>query len=69
MSATQAAVAAATGSPSAVSAVESKLDSILASLEAKAKAEESKIATWLKDKWPHFVTWAAVAAPYILKYL
>jgi hypothetical protein len=38
-------------------------------LEAKAEAEETKISTWIKTNWAHFVTWAALAYPLIKKML
>jgi hypothetical protein len=36
-------------------------ESRLAALEAKLKADESSLATWIKANWPHFVTWLAGA--------
>jgi hypothetical protein len=44
-------------------------ESRIAALEAKLKAEEVTIATWLKANWAHFVTWAAIAAPNVVAYI
>lgn len=40
----------------------------LAALEAKAAADEKAVSTWIKNQWPHFVTWAG-SAWIILKHL
>ena len=45
-----------------------KVDSLIAEWgawkaaeEAKAKAAEKAVSTWVKANWPHFVTWLGVA--------
>lgn len=44
------------------------IESRIQKLEAKAKAEEGKIWTFLKTHWAHFVSWAGIAYT-ILKHL
>ena len=34
----------------------------VASLEAGAKSDWKVLVAWVKAQWPHFVTWAALAA-------
>lgn len=58
-----------THASNAISEAEAAIRERLAALETAAKADELKVKTWLAKQWPHFVTWAAVAAPYILKHL
>jgi hypothetical protein len=41
----------------------------LKALEASIVAKEHALVTKLKANLPHFVTWAALAAPYIAKKL
>jgi hypothetical protein len=41
------------------------IENRIKALEAKASAEESKIATWLKTNWAHFVTWLGVAMAFV----
>ncbi len=38
------------------------LKSRLAAIEAAGKTGWTKAVAWVKDKWPHFVTWVALAA-------
>lgn len=34
------------------------LEARIVALEAKAKADVSSVVAWVKDKWPHAITWA-----------
>jgi hypothetical protein len=45
------------------------VESRIAALEDKLKAEEVTISTWLKANWAHFVTWAALAGPFVTSFL
>jgi hypothetical protein len=53
----------------ALTEAEAAIRERLAVLEASAKTDEGKIVTWVKTNWAHFVTWAALAAPIVIKHL
>ena len=53
----------------AVTEAEAAIRERLAVLESSIKTDEQKIVAWVGKQWPHFVTWLAVAAPYLLKHL
>jgi hypothetical protein len=44
-------------------------ESRLAAIEAKLVANEKTVAAWFRANWAHFVTWAGVLAPFILKHI
>ena len=52
-----------------VSEAEAAIRERVTALETAARADELKVKSWIAKQWPHFVTWAAVAAPYVLKHL
>jgi hypothetical protein len=44
-------------------------ESMIATLEARIKALETKTESWFAKNWPHLVTYAGLLAPYVLKHL
>jgi hypothetical protein len=50
-----------------LSTLTSSLDARVKALEADAAGEASKVWTWIKTNWGHFVTWALVAMPLVKK--
>ena len=66
---TTAAPAAASASPAASATIGAAIDAEvvlvkarLAALEAAGKTDWADVKAWVKTNWPHFVTWATVAA-------
>lgn len=44
-------------------------DTPLSEIKTDVAATESKIVTWAKANWLHFVTWALAAYPILSKFL
>jgi hypothetical protein len=61
--------ATAAAALAAATSVGAKLDSLIASAEAKAKADETALKTWIGKNWPHFLTWLGVAYPILKKFI
>ena len=66
---TTAAPAATSASPAASATIGAAIDAEvvlvkarLAALEAAGKTDWADVKAWVKTNWPHFVTWATVAA-------
>lgn len=45
------------------------VETVVASMEARVKALETKAESWFSKNWPHLITYAGLIAPWIIKHL